>query len=822
MSETDLRAEREALNDAVLTHEPSILRFQNPDRPWFRLFADEEPSNRALRHLSSSASCLESLAVVPSYHRTTALDLLEERVAGFAEAALKAPDDRWESEGAARVYCRVRTLVPILALTPTEVLRSHEAKIRELIRFVWDQLDPADETRQGIAEDPEGRKKRTEEITETDEGSKAGDERREEGAETDGPPPRRPEVAYPPNAFHTYWAIRLLEEYQRHEELAPMDEGILSKRPIAELWGKQMLGAQTSRIANKAERFDAHQLAWSLSLELLHTDEPSVTSATQRLDVYQAGLAAFFAQQLGSGRWPLYDPLFHYPAAGNAYCYTFETLAELLRPALHEDRGVIPRQLLKPYLPQLLKAWHFARDTTIATGPGTVGWCSGHHPHRTAAESWATASVFSFLQSLRCLVGYWTAETAAANRRARRPEWATPDEARQQLRHRGRTWARDGWTAGRRLAMLFMHPMELLFENRPELDPDRPLLQKEQARSGILFGPPGTSKTTLVEALAGTIGWDYVEIHASDFLSEGMDRVPARADEIFDDLMELDRCVVLFDEIDELIRLRSDPESDPFGRFLTTTMLPKLAKLWKQRRLLYFVATNDIDAADPAIQRSQRFDATIFVPPPSFAVKRKLLRDELGDVPDVLTEAAVNGALAADFGGQPLGVFALLRYDQIYELADRLQAKAQGEAVDGDDLDAVLTEMGEELKEREWKNNERSPFKMFDHWEKGQRRDGRALRLVRVESEPPSDPQFCEPFHVVDGVPRYYKIAGPFEQAVETLANDTWKLSVDGWSAADEFDLWFRVDEKAELETPAASEERETPAASEEADRAET
>jgi len=50
-------------------------------------------------------------------------------------------------------------------------------------------------------------------------------------------------------------------------------------------------------------------------------------------------------------------------------------------------------------------------------------------------------------------------------------------------------------------------------------------------------------------------------------------------------------------------------------------MLPKLAELWKQRRIIYFLATNHIAFFDAAIVRSQRFDVCIFVPPASFDKK---------------------------------------------------------------------------------------------------------------------------------------------------------------------------------------------------------
>ena len=92
------------------------------------------------------------------------------------------------------------------------------------------------------------------------------------------------------------------------------------------------------------------------------------------------------------------------------------------------------------------------------------------------------------------------------------------------------------------------------------------------------------------------------------------------ADGIFSRLMELDRVVILFDEIDELVRERGI-ESDQFGRFLTTSMLPRLAELWKARKVIYFVATNHIEYFDRAVTRSERFDAIIFLSPPSFEIK---------------------------------------------------------------------------------------------------------------------------------------------------------------------------------------------------------
>src|SRR5207237_1183774 len=297
------------------------------------------------------------------------------------------------------------------------------------------------------------------------------------------------------------------------------------------------------------------------------------------------------------------------------------------------------------------------------------------------AESWATAAVFGCMQAMRRLVGIWTKEDALKELNHLTP-LESPDDAISKLVERGHSWS-DSSTVAEQLITMFVNPRRM--SPQPEIiDPDERSIGATQARAAILFGPPGTSKTTLIQTVSAAVGWEYVELHPSHFVAGGLPNVQRTADEIFTRLMELDRCVVLFDEIDELMRER-ETEPDAFGRFLTTSMLPKLAELWKQRRILYFVGTNHIGHFDQALTRSQRFDALILVPPPAFAAKKRRLLKVLSEldprmpVDVVVTAQQVQRELDAISATELkpndelheehlLAKFVLIRWDQLEEL----------------------------------------------------------------------------------------------------------------------------------------------------------
>jgi hypothetical protein len=732
LSFEELTETRRSLQGFCVRHVPSLLSVRSGIS--FKIFRNE-PSlerSRRVRHLTTTATCLTSLLDCPARFRPSEFEVVEPLCWTFAKKALVRRS--WKSEGSAQIYCRCRALPLVIRFAKT-----FDPVIQEHLLRILSQLKERPE-RFGIGEaDPELQK------------------------ENDWSPP---------NAFHTYWTLDILDQLKRrfssdYKRISasgkwnfPLKcEGML-------LWTHQRLGYEISLHSEpKSSVLDTDQLAWTLAIFLRF--DGNFHSDLAKQDLIKQAFKCLFSTQNDVGTWAHYKPLFHYRDAGNAYCYVFETFAVLLQCALQErPEAEVIRALLKPYCKNLVDLWQYAvstqipilpddkvvtSQTAVAPDDKTVGWSSGHRINNPGeAESWATASVFSYAQALRRLIGIWCREEALRNLSRPRKQ-RTWEEAANDMVERGKTWNLHKTVVSEQLWTVFINPVRM-HECNDRFEPDSQPIDAKHARSAILFGPPGTSKTTLVRALADVIGWKYVEIHASHFVAEGLTQVQKTADSIFRKIAELDHVVVLFDEIDELVRER-DIEKDAFGRFLTTSMLPKLAELWEARKILYFVATNHINYFDSAIIRSHRFDALILVSPPSFHSKIEELETLLAKVhhlPKLQFEIkeqdiqkklmAIEAPKSNTEGGPPdwreekldpevgLGKFALLRWDELDEFAYRLATILKAlprtpRKVSRKIFEKALTEVADS----EWRKN-----KSYDDYLRDTRSERRDYQMPNV------------------------------------------------------------------------------------------
>jgi hypothetical protein len=131
--------------------------------------------------------------------------------------------------------------------------------------------------------------------------------------------------------------------------------------------------------------------------------------------------------------------------------------------------------------------------------------------------------------------------------------------------------------------------------------------------SMILYGPPGSAKTSLAKQIAYDLQWPFLEIGSRSFLREGSDRIDAEADRVFRHCGFLRDVVILFDELEELILDRDTKDADKASRLLTTSMLPRIQELRDQRSAVFVFATNRLKSLDIAATRLGRFDIIKYV-----------------------------------------------------------------------------------------------------------------------------------------------------------------------------------------------------------------
>jgi transitional endoplasmic reticulum ATPase len=128
-------------------------------------------------------------------------------------------------------------------------------------------------------------------------------------------------------------------------------------------------------------------------------------------------------------------------------------------------------------------------------------------------------------------------------------------------------------------------------------------------RAIVLFGPPGTGKTTFAKAIASRLEWSFVEVFPSRLASHSGGLAGALR-ETFTTISELEHAVVFIDEVEEIASHRQgEPPSPTQG--VTNELLKIIPAFREQPGRLLICATNFIRSLDAAFLRHGRFDYVI-------------------------------------------------------------------------------------------------------------------------------------------------------------------------------------------------------------------
>ncbi|MEV0296319.1 GNAT family N-acetyltransferase [Nocardia sp. NPDC050710] len=148
-------------------------------------------------------------------------------------------------------------------------------------------------------------------------------------------------------------------------------------------------------------------------------------------------------------------------------------------------------------------------------------------------------------------------------------------------------------------------------------------------KSVILFGPPGTGKTSFAKAVASRLGWPFVELFPSRLAATASGGLAASLREVFADLAELDELLLFIDEVEEIAGAREGTATSA-AHGVTNELLKLIPVFREDYSRLLICATNSVRSLDSAFLRPGRFDYVIPVGPPDEPAREAIWRRYLG------------------------------------------------------------------------------------------------------------------------------------------------------------------------------------------------
>lgn len=140
----------------------------------------------------------------------------------------------------------------------------------------------------------------------------------------------------------------------------------------------------------------------------------------------------------------------------------------------------------------------------------------------------------------------------------------------------------------------------------------------------LMSGPPGTGKTQLAEALAGSAGVPFVVFRLSKILGQFVGSSERNLERALQAILSLAPCLLFIDELDQAVRRG---EADAAGSQVDNRVFARLLEFLedpaRRGRVLVAAATNRPDLLDAALR--SRFDRTLPVLPPTAADRQAIL-----------------------------------------------------------------------------------------------------------------------------------------------------------------------------------------------------
>jgi transitional endoplasmic reticulum ATPase len=175
-----------------------------------------------------------------------------------------------------------------------------------------------------------------------------------------------------------------------------------------------------------------------------------------------------------------------------------------------------------------------------------------------------------------------------------------------------------------------------IIERRVILPLSEPELAQRHAvqppKAIVLFGPPGTGKTTFAKGISSRLEWPFIEIQPSELSADKPEHEARALAETLDRILELPAAVVFVDEDEDLASMRHDQRK--VSPRVTNEFLKQIPRFRQASHHLLACATNSIGALDPAFLRPGRFDYILPVGPPDAEARKAIWGRYVGEITD--------------------------------------------------------------------------------------------------------------------------------------------------------------------------------------------
>ena len=159
-------------------------------------------------------------------------------------------------------------------------------------------------------------------------------------------------------------------------------------------------------------------------------------------------------------------------------------------------------------------------------------------------------------------------------------------------------------------------------------------LRKKVGGGVLMFGTPGTGKTTIAMATAKEAGAAFYHIKVSDILDKWVGEAEKNIRELFATAKQHKAAIIFFDDIEGLFAKRGSNST------IMNHLIPELLVHMQgfeqsdnDKILLIMGATNRPWEMDTGFRRSGRFDDFIYIPPPDLKARKYLLEKKYAGIP---------------------------------------------------------------------------------------------------------------------------------------------------------------------------------------------